>query len=181
MSKNVEKLTELIKDYSIDDLKSVFNLLQEDHNGTVRPFSEKQIEQMDSVLPFANMQFSEDTIAQIVAQLKKTKSKMSKLGRTQVSRFILSLTREEIVEVVELLIPFFVTRSGKFINTLTVDQKMATFNVLFPEILKNASSKEKISELLLGLYSVGRIGESLEILNNAEEEEEEDEPAKKEE
>ena len=78
----------------------------------------------------------QDTITAIVEQLKKTKSKMSKLGRTQVSRFILSLTRDEIVEVVELLIPFFVTRSGKFISTLTVDQKMATFNILFPEILK---------------------------------------------
>lgn len=173
MTKNVEKLTELIKDYTVDELRSVFNLLQEDHNGTVRPFGEKQIEQMDQVLPFANVQFSQDTITAIVEQLKKTKSKMSKLGRTQVSRFVLSLTRDEIVEVVELLIPFFVTRSGKFISTLTVDQKMATFNVLFPEILKNASSKEKISELLLGLYSVGRIGESLEILNNAEEEEDE--------
>ena len=41
MSKNVDKLTELIKDYTVDDLKSVFNLLQEDHNGTVRPFDEK--------------------------------------------------------------------------------------------------------------------------------------------
>jgi hypothetical protein len=167
---NTEKLAELLKDYSVEELRSIFNLLQEDHNGTVRPFTETQVDAMDKVLPFANESFSQETIATVVEQLKKTKSKMSKLGRTQVSRFILSLSRDEIVEVVELLIPFFVKHSGKFISTLTVDQKLATFDVLFSEILKNAENeKEKIAEVLLGLYTVGRIGESLEILNNAEE------------
>lgn len=167
---NTEKLAELLKDYSVEELRSIFNLLQEDHNGTVRPFTETQVDAMDKVLPFANESFSQETIATVVEQLKKTKSKMSKLGRTQVSRFILSLSRDEIVEVVELLIPFFVKHSGKFISTLTVDQKLATFDALFSEILKNAENeKEKIAEVLLGLYTVGRIGESLEILNNAEE------------
>ena len=167
---NTEKLAELLKDYSVDELRSVFNLLQEDHNGAVRPFTEAQVDTMEKVLPFANESFSQETIATVVEQLKKTKSKMSKLGRTQVSRFILSLSRDEIVEVVELLIPFFVKHSGKFISTLTVDQKLATFDTLFSEILKNAENeKEKIAEVLLGLYTVGRIGESLEILNNAEE------------
>ena len=169
---NAAKLTELIKDYSVDEIRAVFDLLQEDHNGTVRPFSESQIETMNKALPFSGETFSQETITAVVEQLKKTKSKMSKLGRTQISRFILSLSREDVVEVVELLIPFFVKHSGKFISTLTVDQKLATFDALFVEVLKNAENKkDKIEELLLGLYSVARIGESLEVLNNADAEE----------
>lgn len=102
-SSSTTKLIELIKDYSIDDLKSMFALLQEDHKGDVRPFSEDQLERMNKVLPFAECQFSEKIITDVLKGLKQTKSKMAKIGRTQMSKFVLSLTRDEIVEVVQLL------------------------------------------------------------------------------
>lgn len=168
MASNVERLSELTDDLSVADITAVFDLLQEDHNGQVKPFSEKQIEQINSVVPLASLSFTSEAVGTVIDELKKTKSKMSKLGRTQVSRFMLSLTREEIIEAIELLKPFFVKHSGKFINTLTTDQKNATFGILFPEILQNVQKTKQTAQLLLGLYSVSRIGESLEILDNAD-------------
>lgn len=164
-----DKLTQLLADYSLEEIHTVFDLLQEDHNGTVKPFSEDQVRTIDKTVGMSSQQFTKDTITAVIEQLRKTKSKMSKLGRTQVSRFILSLTRDEIVEVIQLLVPFFVKRSGKFIDTLTIDQKLATFDLLFHEVITNElDNKQNIAQLLLALYSVGRIGESLEILNNTE-------------
>ena len=164
MSRNAERLADLLKNHSVEDLRRVFDLLQENHEGEVRPFTEEQISRMDEVLPAKKMQFDEETVKAVVHKLRKTRSSMSRLGRTQVSKFILSLDREEIVEVVDLLLPFLAARSGKFVETLTVDQRIATVNILFPEILRNACEQNRAANLLLSLYSVGRIGESLEVL-----------------
>ena len=164
MSRNAERLADLLKNHSVEDLRRVFDLLQENHEGEVRPFTEEQISRMDEVLPARKMQFGEETVKAVVHKLRKTRSSMSRLGRTQVSKFILSLNREEIVEVVDLLLPVLAARSGKFVDTLTVDQRIATVDTLFPEILRNAREQNRAADLLLGLYSVGRIGESLEVL-----------------
>ena len=120
---------------------------------------------MHKLLPMNTLSFSEETITSIVEQLKRTKSSMSRLGRTQLSRFVLSLTRDEVIELVELMIPFFVARSGKFVDNLTVDQQLAVHKTLFPQILAEAHNQGKVANLLLGLYSVSRIGESLEVLS----------------
>lgn len=162
---SVERLRELLKDHSVEDLEGVFALLQENHEGDVREFTEAQIQQMNAAVPFKDLRFSQEAVSDVVEQLKQTRSTMSRLGRTQVSRFVLSLTRDEIVEVVDLMLPFFVSRSGKFVETLTADQQIATFKTLFPEILKSAHAEGRVAELLLGLYSVSRVGESLEILS----------------
>ena len=164
MSRNAERLAGLLKNHSVEDLRRVFDLLQENHEGEVRPFTEGQISRMDDVLPPRKMQFREESVKAVVQKLRKTRSSMSRLGRTQISKFILSLNREEIVEVVDLLLPFLAARSGKFVDTLTVDQRIATVDTLFPEILRNAHEQDRAADLLLGLYSVGRIGESLEVL-----------------
>lgn len=163
-TKNAERLAPLLKDYTEEDLRKVFALLQENHEGHVREFSEAQIEQMNRVLPFKTLQFTEDTVTTVVQRLRKTRSSMSRLGRTQLSKFILSLSREEVAEAVDLLMPFLVARSGKFLDTLTVDQRIATFDALFPDILRNAREQDRAADLLVGLYSVSRIGESLEVL-----------------
>lgn len=164
MSRNAERLDDLLKDHSVEDLRRVFDLLQENHEGEVRPFTEEQISRMDQVLPPKKMKFGQEAVGEVVHRLRKTKSSMSRLGRTQVSKFILSLSRDEIVEVVDLLLPFMAARSGKFVDTLTVDQRIATVDTLFPEVLRNAREQNRVADLLLGLYSVGRIGESLEVL-----------------
>ena len=77
MASNVERLSELTDDLSVSDIMAVFDLLQEDHNGQVKPFSEKQIEQMNSVVPNDSLSITSDAEGTVNDDLKKTKSKMS--------------------------------------------------------------------------------------------------------
>lgn len=168
MASNTDRLAELTDDLDMNQLSAVFDLLQEDHNGHAKAFNENQIDKINAVIPLVSVDFSREAIETVIDALKQSKSKMSRLGRTQVSRFMLSLTREEIVEAIEILKPFFFKHSGKFVNTLTADQKNATFVTLFPEILDSAQKSKKTAPLLLALYTVSRIGESLEILENAD-------------
>jgi hypothetical protein len=165
MAKQVARLKQLLAEHTTDDITAMFRLLQEDRNGNQKEFSEAQMETIDRILPFRHMSFSEELVSNLVAELRATKSKMTRIGRTQLSRFILSLSREELSEILVEMIPHFVEHSGKFVDTLTADQKAATFDAMLPEVVENLIDKDRVAHMLLSLYSVSRISESLEATN----------------
>jgi hypothetical protein len=165
MTSNNERLQEILKDFQSNRINSLFELLQETSDGTVKPFNDAQIEKIVGAIDLKSINFNEETIEEVVSTLANAKSKMARLGRTQISKIVCSLNRDEVAELINALIPFFLKYSGKFVHNLTTDQQRANFKVLFSEIVKDAIEKNEVAKILLTLYPIGRIGEALEILN----------------